>query len=277
MNGNKIRSADGTAIAYDMKGLPSDPVIIRIDGAATYRALDPGRSEYTNRLSRRFQVVSYDRRGRGDSEDSDVYSVEREIEDVAALLEHFGGRGFVLGLSSGAVLALRCVGAGLPIDGLACYEPPFVVSSDRAPLSPDYVDRLHQAITAGRAGDAVKTFMTEAVGMPASMVDTMSGLPFWSALEQIGHTLIYDAHIMGETMQGRPEAISAFATVGVPALVMSGEASEPWLHEAARQLVEHVPNATMSTLLGQTHQVDPAVLADIVGSYFSSLPAGSSK
>jgi pimeloyl-ACP methyl ester carboxylesterase len=271
MESDTVLSADGTAIAYQAEGSESDPVLLRVDGAATYPALDPGRTEFTRRLSGQFRVVSYDRRGRGASEDREVYAVEREIDDVAALLDHFGGHGFIVGLSSGAVLALRCALAGLPIDGLACYEPPFVVSRDRAPVAPDYAERLHVVVSAGRSDEAVNLFMTEAVGMPAAMVDGMAGQPFWPALEQIAHTLVYDARIMGETMHGQPEALRAFADVSVPTLVMNGQASEPWLRAAAKQLTELLPSGTAAELPGQTHDVDPALLADAIGSYFSSL------
>lgn len=275
MESDTVLSGDGTAIAYGVEGDDTRPLLLRIDGAATYRALDPGRAAFTQRLSERFRVVSYDRRGRGESEDRDDYAVEREIDDVAALLNHFGGHGFVVGLSSGAVLALRCAAAGLDINAVACYEPPFVASSDRTPVTPDYAERLSAAVVAGRPGDAVKIFMTEAVGMPAAMVDGMAGQPFWPVLEQIAHTLVYDAHVMGDTMQGRSQAIDVFADVGIPTLVMNGAASEPWLRTAAAKLAEVLPNGTVAELSGQTHDVDAALLADTIGDYFSSLPTSS--
>lgn len=271
MGSNTVTSADGTTIAYHVEGDDSDPVLLRVDGAAMYRAMDPGRTEFTRKLSGRFRVISYDRRGRGGSQDRETYAVEREIDDVAALLERFGGHGFVVGLSSGAVLALQCAAAGLGVDGLACYEPPFVTSQDRAPVAPDYAERLQAEVGAGRPGEAVKLFMTEAVGMPPAMVEEIAGQPFWPALEQIAHTLVYDARVMGETMQGRPEAIHTFANVDVPTLVMNGAASEPWLRAAARDLTKLLPRGSATELPGQTHDVDPILLADTIGTYFASL------
>lgn len=275
MRSDTVLSGDGTAIAYEVEGDDTRPLLLRTDGAATYRALDPGRAAFTQRLSERFRVVSYDRRGRGRSGDRDDYAVEREIDDVSALLNQFGGHGFVLGLSSGAVLALRCAAAGLDIDALACYEPPFVVSSDRAPVPPDYAEQLSAAVAAGRPGAAVKLFMTEAVGVPAAMVDGMAGQPFWPMLEQIAHTLVYDAHVMDDTMQGRPQAMDVFADVTVPTLVMNGAASEPWLRTAATKLAEVLPGGTVAELAGQTHDVDAVLLADTIGDYFSSLSTSS--
>lgn len=273
MTNDTVLSADGTRIAFDVQGSDSHPVLLRVDGAATHRAMDSGRAEFVRRLADRYRVVSYDRRGRGGSGDRGTYAVEREIEDVAALMDRFGGRGFVVGLSSGAVLALRCAAAGLPIDGIACYEPPFVLSPDRAPVAADYVQRLRSEIDSGRPGNAMQLFMTEAVGMPASMVDGMVGQPFWPALEPLAPTLVYDAHVMGETMRGRPEAIDVFSDVSVATLVMNGSASEPWLRKAAALLAELLPNATAIELPEQTHDVDPAVLADTIGAYFCSLTA----
>lgn len=266
-----VRSLDGTLIACSAVGSPDSPVVIRIDGAATYRALDPGRQEFTQRLSSNFRVISYDRRGRGDSQDAHHYAVEREIEDVAALLSHFGGAGYVVGLSSGAVLALHCAQAGLPITGMLCYEPPFVLSQDRKPVPVDYVDQLQSRISAGNPGEAVKLFMTEAVGMPAAVVDAMSEQPFWPVLEALGHTLVCDALIMGDTMRGNPAAINTFTTIEAPTMVLAGEKSEPWLRQSAQHLAARLPRGTSALLQDQTHDVDPAALADAVGAYFTSV------
>ena len=125
----------------------------------------------------------------------------------------------------------------------------------------------------------MKLFITEAVGMPAAMVDGMAGQPFWPVLEQVAHTLVYDAHVMGDTMRGRAESIDAFVGVSVPTLVMNGSASEPWLRTAAATLAALLPHGTLKELADQTHDVDPALLADTVGDFFSSLstPAESDR
>ncbi|WP_200182756.1 alpha/beta fold hydrolase [Tomitella biformata] len=227
--------------------------------------------ELGRQLGDRFRVVTYDRRGRGESGDGGTYAVEREIEDIGALLEHFGGHGFALGVSSGAVLALRAALAGLPIDGLACYEPPFVVSTDRDPVPGDYVERLDAVVAAGRPGDAVHIMMTEAVGLPAEMVAGMVDQPFWAMFEQIGHTVAYDGRIMDDTMRGRPDSLDVFAGVHTPTLVMSGGDSPAWLSIAAEQLAQRLSAGTLTVLPGQTHQVDSAALGAAVGQYFQSL------
>lgn len=113
--------------------------------------------------------------------------------------------------------------------------------------------------------------MTEAVGMPAAMVDGMAAQPFWAALEQIGHTVAYDGRIMDDTMRGNADALDVFSTVSVPTLVMSGGGSPAWLTAAAEQLASRLPTSTMELLPGQTHQVDPAVLATATSAHFTPL------
>ncbi|WP_016698172.1 alpha/beta fold hydrolase [Actinoalloteichus spitiensis] len=273
-----VTSADGTPIAFSVTGPADAPAIISVDGATMFRAMDFSDGAVGRQLGQAFRFVTYDRRGRGESGDTHPYAVEREIEDIAALIDHLGGRAALFGVSSGAVLALRAAKAGLPIDALACYEPPFVVSSDREPVAADYVERLDLAVADGRPGDAVRLLMTEAALTPAPVVDSMVEQPFWPALEGVGHTVAYDGRIMGDTMLGRPEALDVFHDVGTPTLVLSGGASDAWMTTAAEELAKRLPNATVEVLPDQTHQVDPAVLAAALFRYFTSIanaPAGA--
>ncbi len=99
-------------------------------------------------LSRDFSVVNYDHRGRGDSGDHPVYDVQREVDDLDAVIERVGGPLLLFGMSSGAVLALEAVARGSAVSALALYEPPFVVDRTRPPLPADYVDRM-KAVVAG--------------------------------------------------------------------------------------------------------------------------------
>ncbi|WP_422647153.1 alpha/beta fold hydrolase [Actinoalloteichus caeruleus] len=270
MTTHTVTSADGTRIAFSATGPADAPVVISVDGATMFRAMDFSGGEVGRQLGHAFRFVTYDRRGRGESGDTPPYAVEREIEDIAALIDHLGGRASLFGVSSGAVLALRAVKAGLPVDALACYEPPFVVSSDREPVAPDYVERLDRAVADGRPGDAVRLLMTEAALTPASVVDSMVEQPFWPALEGIGHTVAYDGRIMGDTMRGRPEALDVFRDVETPTLVLRGGASDTWMAKAMEELAERLPNATVELLPGQTHQVDPSELAAALLRYLSS-------
>jgi pimeloyl-ACP methyl ester carboxylesterase len=165
---SSVTSRDGTTIAFDRTR--SGPPIVLVGGAIQHRAIDPRTAELADRLAQGFTVVHYDRRGRGDSGDTMPYAVEREVEDIEALIEEAGGSASLFGMSSGAVLTLEAAAHGLPIPRLALYEPPFVVDDTRPPVPEDYVDQLARMVAEGRRGDAVAFFLTAGVGMPAETV-----------------------------------------------------------------------------------------------------------
>src|SRR3954451_12834623 len=134
-----ITSADGTTIAYDTIG--DGPVVILVDGALCHRTSGPS-GPLAARLAEHFTVVTYDRRGRGDSGDTAPYSVDREVEDLAALVEAAGGSAMLYGISSGAVLALHAASRVADVESIALYEPPFIVDGSRAPIGPEYTREL---------------------------------------------------------------------------------------------------------------------------------------
>src|SRR6266540_5342672 len=140
---NTLHSSDGTAIAYEIAG--HGPALILVDGALCHRAMGPS-GPLAKLLAERFTVLTYDRRGRGDSGDADPYSVHREVEDLAALIEAAGGSAHLYGISSGAVLALEATAQGLPVESLALYEPPFIVDDSRAPMGASYTAPLGAAL-----------------------------------------------------------------------------------------------------------------------------------
>src|SRR5262245_20045564 len=215
-----VQSADGTTIAFEAWG-DGQPLIM-VDGATAHRAVSQLNAPVGELLADAFRLYAYDRRGRGESGDTAPYAVEREIEDLAAVIDEAGGSAPVCGFSSGGVLCLDAAAAGLPITKLALFEPPFVVDESRPPLPGDYVERLDAANAAGRPGDAVEVFMTAAVGMPAEFVGGMRQGPFWPALEAVAPTIAYDGRIMGTTMSGAPLPTDRWAGVKVPTLVMYG-------------------------------------------------------
>lgn len=152
-----------------------------------------------------FTVINYDRRGRGDSGDTGPYAVEREVEDLDALIQAAGGSASVFGSSSGAVLALRAAASGLNITRLAVYEPPFPVDGD--PLPAGFQVQLEQLLAAGRRGGAVKHFMRTDMGVPAVILIFLRLLPgTWGKLTAMAHTLPYEYAVMGDTLAGRPLA-----------------------------------------------------------------------
>jgi pimeloyl-ACP methyl ester carboxylesterase len=254
-----VRSKDGTTIAFDVRG-DGEPLII-IEGATSHRAVNPTSAEVGQLLGEEFRVYAYDRRGRGESTDTPPYAVQREIEDLAALIAAAGVPAFVFGWSSGAALALDAAAAGLPITRLALFEPPFVVDDSRAPLPADYVERLDDFIGKGRRDQAAEFFLTAAAGMPSEAVAGIRQSPFWPALEAVAHTIAYDGRIMGDTMSGRPLPSDRWAAVTVPTLVMYGNATEPSLIAAAHALADLLPTASLQAVEGQQHSAAADVLA----------------
>lgn len=262
-----VTSHDGTTIAFDRSG--EGPALIFVSGAFHHRHIDPSMPQPAAPPTPRFTMYSYDRRGRGESGDTAPYAVEREVEDIEALIDAAGGSAFVFGHSSGAVLALMAAARGLAIRKLALYEPPFVIDDSRPPLPADYVAHLNGLIAAGRRGDAVEYFMTAAVGMPAEAVAPMRNTPMMPALEAVAHTLPYDGAIMGDTQSGSTAPLKRWSSLELPTLVMDGGASPAWQRDAVQALVDVLPHAQRRTLEGQTHGVAPEVLAPVFEDFFT--------
>ena len=252
-------SADGTALGFDTWG-DGQPLIM-VDGATGYRAVSQLPGQVGDLLGREFRVYAYDRRGRGESGDTAPYAPQREIDDLAAVIEQAGAPALVCGFSSGAVLALDAAAAGLPIAKLAVFEPPFIVDGSRPPLPADYVEQLDTAIAKGCPGDAVEIFLTAAIGLPGEAVDGMRQSPFWPVLEGVAHTIAYDGRIMGTTMSGAPLPADRWASLTVPTVIMYGNGTEPWLITAARALAELLPTASVQPVEGAQHSVAAEVLA----------------
>jgi pimeloyl-ACP methyl ester carboxylesterase len=260
-----VHSRDGTAIAFEKSG--EGPSVILVDGALCYRASGPTRP-LAALLAERFTVCTYDRRGRGESGDSGPYAVEREVQDIQALVEAAGGSAHVFGISSGATLALEAANRGSGITSLALYEAPFIVDDSRPPLDADYLPRLEKLVASDRRGDAVRLFMRQ-VGVPAPIVALMRFMPAWKKLKGVAHTLPYDAAVMGDTQAGRPLPVERWAAVTVPTLAVVGGKSPPWMHNGMRALADGLPNARHSVLDGQTHLVKAKALAPLLDEFFS--------
>jgi pimeloyl-ACP methyl ester carboxylesterase len=265
---SEVTSKDGTTIAFDRSG--EGPPLVLVSGALADRS---AAAELAARLAPHLTVIAFDRRGRGDSGDTPPYAVDREVDDIEALILAVGGRAFVLGHSSGAVLALESARTHPElVTKLALYEPPFIVDDGR-PLPPaDYVTHLDDLVSRGRRGDAVEFFLTTGVGVPVEVVTEMRGQRFWSSLEATAHTLPYDGTIMRGTMGGSPVPLRRWASVGVPALVMDGGASPDWQRHAVRALADVLPNARHLTLEGQDHGPDSGVLAPALARFLLDRP-----
>jgi hypothetical protein len=259
-----VTSADGTTIAVTRAG--RGPALVLVDGAMCYRGAGP-LAALADQLTDHFTVYTYDRRGRGESGDTPPYAVEREIEDLGALIDHAGGSAYGYGISSGAALLLRSAvartGRGpLPWHRLALYDPPFTGPKEA------YRRQLGDLLAAGRRGDAVTLFMTT-VGVPAPAIDGMRASPGWPRFEAIAPTLAYDDAVLGDGSVPTGDA----AQVKVPTLVLDGEASPPGLRTAAAALAGAIPDAQHRTLPAQTHDVDPQSLAPHLLEFFTTGPS----
>jgi pimeloyl-ACP methyl ester carboxylesterase len=254
-----VTSRDGTRIAVDRYGA-GQPVVL-IGGAFQHRWIDPQTARLGELLAAAgFSALHYDRRGRGDSGDTPPYEVERELEDIDAVIAAAGGSAYLFGMSSGSVLALRAAATGRPVGRVAIYEPPFGAGGESGY---DAAAAVVAAVRAGRPGDAVSGFMRMS-GASAQMVDQVRQSPAWPAREAVAPTLVYDLTIMGDGAV--PDDV--LATVPVPVLAMDGGASPPWAAAAASAVASGVADGRRRTLPGQTHAVDPQVLAAALVDFF---------
>lgn len=255
----QVTSRDGTTIAFDRFG--QGPPVVLVSGASVDRSDHTPLAEH---LASDLTVLNYDRRGRGPSGDTQPYAIEREIEDIEAVIEAAGGEAGLNGSSSGAALAMLAAGAGLPVTKLAMWEPPYMPEGVPTPPA-DHVEQLETMVREGRRGDAVEYFMSKVVGMPPEFVAGMRQAPFWAKTEALAHTLAYDARILGDYRIPADRA----ANVNVPTLVIAGGADMPFMRDSAAALAEILPEGEARFLDGQGHVVDPTVLAPVLKAFFA--------
>jgi pimeloyl-ACP methyl ester carboxylesterase len=256
---NRLTSSDGTTIAFEHSG--DGPPVILVCGGSTDRMAN---APLAALLAEYFSVFNYDRRSRGESGDTAPYAVEREIEDIDAVIIAAGGSASVYGTSSGAALALEAAASGLAITKLALWEPPYIIEG--RPRPPADTARIYtELVAAGRRGDAVEYFMAKVVGLPPEFVAEARKAPWWQAQEALAHTLAYDATIMGDYSLPTERA----ASVMVPTLVIDGGASFPWIGKTAQAIADIIPEAQRRTLEGQTHNVTPEAIARVLEEFFA--------
>jgi pimeloyl-ACP methyl ester carboxylesterase len=260
-----VTSKDGTTIAYEKTG--NGPALILVGGAfQDHNGLAP----HAALLAEYFTVYNYDRRGRGASGDTQPYAVQREVEDIAALIQEAGGEASVFGGSSGGVLALDAAAANIGITRLAVYEPPFVVDDTRPPAPAHFADTLKEMIEQGRRGDAAEAFMVQGANMPAEMVAGMRQQAFWApGVEAVAHTLIYDGMIMDGTMTGKPLPATRWNAVTIPVLAMVGGNSPAWAESGIKALAKLLPHAQVKIVADQTHDVSAEALAPVLIDYLA--------
>jgi len=261
MNMTNVISKDGTHIGFDQSG-HGEPVILVSGGSVDRMSNAP----LAALLSDHFTVYNYDRRGRGISGDTAPYAVDREIEDIAAVIEVAGGSAYLYGSSSGASLALEAAASGLALKKLALWEAPYIVNDSHPRPPADTVKTYTELVSAGKRGEAVEFFMAKVVGLPPEFVASARSEPWWPAQEALAHTLAYDATIMGDYSLPTARA----ANIKTPTLVIAGGADMPWMRDTAQVLVNAIPGAQLRFLDGQGHNVAADVLAPALIEFFNA-------
>jgi pimeloyl-ACP methyl ester carboxylesterase len=249
-----VTSADGTTIDYDAYG--SGPAVILVGGASQYRAIDTRTTEIAKHLAEEgFTAVDYDRRGRGRSGDTQPWSLEREVEDLAALIEATVAPAAVYTSSSGAAIALAAVTSGVAVLALALYEPPYFAGSDGR----EHIATLRRMMDEGKLDEATRYNMTAIIGLPDEAVGQMAEAPWWPGLVAVAPTLVYD-HRASHDIETDPDWRARWARVTVPTVVYSGDRTFPGLPEAADAVAAALPNARRRVLAGQDHGPAPEVI-----------------
>jgi pimeloyl-ACP methyl ester carboxylesterase len=256
-----VTSKDGTRIAFEKTG--KGPAVILVGGALSDRNGGKGLAAL---LAGHFTVYCVDRRGRGESGDAKTYAVDREIEDVAALIDDAGGSAYLYGVSSGAALSLQTAArlGKARVPKLALYEPPY--SSDEPKKKEEFAAqkrRVEELVKTGRPGDAAAYFLS-AIGTPPEALEKLKASPQWPMMAKIDFTLAYDYAVLGDGTV--PQAVAR--AVVVPVLVLDGEKTMEFMHATADRVAELIPGAKRKTLKGQTHQAAPEVTAPVLIEFF---------
>jgi pimeloyl-ACP methyl ester carboxylesterase len=256
-----VTSADGTEIAVSESG--SGPALVIVGGAFDHRGT-PYVDRMVAALSDRYRVVTYDRRGRGASGDTTPWTVDREVEDLAAVVHATDGPANLLGICVGAAVVLHSVARGVPVDRAVLYEPPYRASVDPRTDDVVFADRLDEMVASGRRSAAVRAFLTRVLGFPFVAVSALPLKPsLWKALLADAGVLGRDVRVLGGLVI--PERV--LAAIGVPVLVTAGTAGQGWAQAAALAVVDAVPGATHAVVDGQGHVPDPTSLGPVLDGF----------
>lgn len=261
IQGCEVISKDGTKIVYDKYG--KGPALICITGALVYRKM-PNVEEGYKKLSLYFTVYTYDRRGHGESGDTKPYSIKKEVEDIEAIIKEAGGSAYLYGHSSGAVIALEAaLNLGKKVKKIALHDAPYNVDEKSQKESQEFYKKISALLEADRKVDAVEFFLSS-IGMPPEMLDGMRQSPVWPEFKAMAPTILYD-----ETIVGNLVPIEKAKQITVPALVIYGDKSPPFVATVAESLSKAIPNAKLLILKGQDHFVSPEVITPILVKFFN--------
>ncbi|MGI8879147.1 MAG: alpha/beta fold hydrolase [Jatrophihabitans sp.] len=266
-----VTSVDGTPIDFDAYG--DGPAVILVGGAVQHRAIDQRTTEAARLLAADgYTAIDFDRRGRGRSGDTQPWTLQREVEDLAALIAAAGGSATVYTSSSGATLGLQAALAGIGLTGLVLYEPPFFPGSGKA----GQIEVIKSFLERGDYDGAMRYNIVDIVGVPAQAVDGMAHSPMWPGMCSAAPTLVYDFSALDDVNTDSDWA-ARWSEVAVPVSIYSGGNSSPGLAAAADRLAAALPRAQRGILPGQDHNPSAEALAGAVTQHLSEIPPESSK
>ena len=256
----RVASRDGTRIAFTKGG--AGPALVVVSGALSQRSL-VGDTLLVPKLMEHFTVYTYDRRGRGESGDTKPYAVDREIEDIEALIDHAGGKAYLFGVSSGAALSLQAAAklGAAKVSKLALYDAPYGQPPSVFATQNDSVRKL---VSTGQPGDAAAYFLS-AIGTPPKVLDDMKRSPAWETMKKIDFTLAYDYDVLGDGQV--PEGV--VKAIAVPTLVMNGEKSMDFMHASAARMASLISGARQTTVKGQAHGVTAEATVPLLVEFFT--------
>jgi pimeloyl-ACP methyl ester carboxylesterase len=256
----KVVSRDGTTIAYQKAG-DGPPIVLLGGGFRDHTVF----SSFVPELAPHCTTYAYDRRGRGESGDAPAYALEREIEDIEAVIAEAGGAAAVFGGSSGAILALEAAMAGAPITRLALLEPPYRLPGYQRPPD-DFLAHLRSLLAAEKRGAAAEYFLAELAGFTPEEIAQWRDSPMWASNEAMAHTLVYDTIVCGD---GRLP-VERLAKTEVPTLIINSESTSDWLRAAAQATAAALPNGRNVSLPGVWHKVPPEILGPALVEFVTS-------
>jgi pimeloyl-ACP methyl ester carboxylesterase len=255
-----VQSKDGTTLAYDVYG--SGQALIYITGASGFRSFMPIVQD-AKAFAKAFTVYNYDRRGRGDSTDTQPYAIEREVEDIEALIDSAGGRANLYGHSSGAVLALEAaLRLGDKVEKVVLYDPSYVRDEAEKFEYNRLSQKVHHLLQNGKNAQAMTTFL-KGIGMPKVFVYLLRFMPGWKTMVALAPTLAYDIALTCDL-----PPVDRARQIRVPVQVIVGEKSPAGIHDVAQQLTTAIPGATFIELAGQDHMVGTKALLPVLIAFF---------
>jgi pimeloyl-ACP methyl ester carboxylesterase len=261
-----VTSADGTRIDFERWG--DGDAVIFVGGATQFRAMDQQTDRIAQLVAEQgFTGVVYDRRGRGGSGDTPPWSLDREVEDLAALIREVGGAAARYSSSSGAAVALAAAVAAVGVRALALYEPPFFAGQSQQ----EQLDELRRLLAADDRDGAMRVNMQHVIGLPAQVVEGMTQAPWWQNSLTVAPTLVYDLQTVHD-VNTDPDWRARWAGVTVPTVVYSGDQTFPGLPEAADAVAAAIPQASRQVLHGQGHGPAPEAIAPVLVEFLRTVP-----